>query len=167
MTRSHKLAGGIIALVAVVGLLAMLRADGAQYPAWMAVVWPVVLVLALTSGVVLLGSGLGLFSTELMAQVGEGRPPTASQWLAVYLGCLGAMVLASFLLQAVARVEPRRSMLVIGGVLFLLAAIGRPWWLLQTFRRTGWFALIKSDTAVQLLFAVAGILLAALGVFMP
>ena len=49
----------------------------------------------------------------------------------------------------------RGILLTCGGV-FLLAAMGRPWWLYAAIRRLGWFAAITNDIAMRLLLAVIG-----------
>src|SRR3954451_12215599 len=102
-SRMTRVVGGVGALVWAFLLLNLLETGGVQGARpWVRVVWIVGLMGSLVSAPILIGSGLGLFSSRVVAAVGDERAPTARQWLAVYFGILGAVSTAALVLHGLA-----------------------------------------------------------------
>ena len=166
--RLWRIGAGAVALACAFLLLRLLEQGSLSGLApWIRIAWVVTLLLSLLAAPVLIGSGLGLFSSELLAAAGSARAPTARQWLLVYFGMMVVVVTVALSLNRLANVDPLRASLVQGGAIFLFACIGRPWWLFGVIRRTGWFALIRDDGPVRVIVGVAGLFLLALGFLWP
>jgi hypothetical protein len=166
--RPGRLAIGLAVLAS--GYLLLHRLDAGTFqgrPHWFGYLWIATMLLSLLAAPILIGNGLGLFSSELLAESGTGRAPTARQWVTVYLGTLVTIVSLSLGLNWIAGVHPVRSLPLLTSAMFLFACVGRPWWLFATVRRTGWFALIADDRSVRIVLGSIAFVLLAVGLAGP
>jgi hypothetical protein len=85
------------------------------------------------------------------------------QFLAGYFASMIGVVGLALLLERLYHVEGIRTIFVGGGVLFLVASTGRPWFWYQVIRNTGWFGHIRNGTVMRTLLAVLGLLLVVVG----
>lgn len=161
----------VVGLAALVGGFILLRALGAGTlegrPLWIGYLWIATMVLSLVLAPILIGNGLGLFSSELLASSGTGRSPTARQWLTVYFGSFVTVVSLSLVLNLIMGVDPIRAASWLTSAMFLFASVGRPWWLFASVRRTGWFALVTDDRLVRIILCSIAVILLAFGLFAP
>jgi hypothetical protein len=108
--RPGRLAIGLAVLAC--GFLLLHTLDAGTFegrPLWVGYVWIATMILSLLAAPILIGNGLGLFSSELLAESGTGRAPTARQWVAVYLGTIVTIVSLSLGLTWIAGVDLFRS----------------------------------------------------------
>jgi hypothetical protein len=120
-------------------------------------------------GILLLMNGLGILTTEALNSAslrsGTGDSElTVGTFVSVYVGILIVSVASAVALESRAGIPPQRTILVVCGAIFLVAASGRPWWLYATVRRVRWFALIRSDRTMRVVLAAVGtvVILAAI-----
>ena len=166
--RPRRVALGVCALACAFLLFRLLENGGLKgMPQWVAIAWTIALGASLIAAPLLIGNGVGLFTSETLASTGSGRAPTLRQWLLVYFGIVGAVVAVAFGLGFVAGVNPVRAILLQFAIVFFLASSRRPWRLFATLRRTGWLALIKDDAVIRAMFIMFGLLVAVLGLFAP
>jgi len=103
--------------------------------------------------------GLGFLSNETLASRrgdSETRELSVGIFVATFSGSLlVCMGLAFYLELGLGLVQGSGAMLI-SGLLFVLAATGRPWWLYGTIRRLGWFAAISRDRWMKLVLGVLG-----------
>jgi hypothetical protein len=87
----------------------------------------------------------------------DGEPLPFGTFLKLYISILASVVLISALAERLFGVDALRVGGALFGVMFLLAAGGRPRLLYKVVRSTGWFALIDPDwlMRVVLVFAAA------------
>jgi hypothetical protein len=163
-----RLALGISALVCAFLLLRVLETGVLiGLPPWVATAWTFALVLSLLAAPILIGNGLGLFSTELLASVGTDRAPTGRQWVAAYIAIIGSVLAVGFALNALAGINLARSVFFQLALVFLLASTGKPWWLYGTIRRTGWFALIRDERSLRAILWLLAVILMVLALVVP
>jgi hypothetical protein len=74
---------------------------------------------------------------------------------------LALSLILSLGLERTLGVPANQTIFLYCGVLFLVASLGRPWWLYESIRRLGWFAAIERDGPMRGLLAVLGIAMAA------
>jgi hypothetical protein len=134
---------------------------------WLAYAWAGSMALAVLLGVFLVGNGLGLINTGVLASAGTGRAPRFRTFAAVYFGIIIGIPTIALVAASVVGSNWIRSLFVSFGALFVVAILGRPWWLYGTIRRTGWFALIQNERAMRLVLAVLGVSLASFGLLAP
>jgi len=134
---------------------------------WLAYSWAGTMVFAILIGVSLVGNGLGLINSEVLATAGEGRSPTLRTFVAVYFGILLGTSLIATVAAAALHVHWIRAASVTLGALFLFAIGERPWWLYASIRRTGWFALITDELAMRIVLGVIGLFIITLGLVAP
>jgi hypothetical protein len=125
-------------------------------PRWAA--WPLVLslVASIFGGIIVVGNGLGLLTSDVLAQGNPGRAPTLRTFLTVYLGSMVLIIAGALLADTFLAIHPIRGGSIGCGALFLLAASRRPWWIYATVRRLGWFSKIESDRVLCTLLSVIG-----------
>ena len=103
--------------------------------------------------------GLGFLSKGTLASRrgdSETRELSVGIFVATFSGSLlVCMGLAFYLEIGLGLVRGSGAMLT-SGLLFLIAATGRPWWLYGTIRRLGWFAAISRDRWMKLLLGALG-----------
>ena len=122
------------------------------------IAWGLGLLGSALGGVFLLVVGLGVVSDETLASryAGEQRSLRTGHFFAVYVGMLVVGVGGAVVAERWYGLPSERGILLTCGGVFLLAAMGRPWWLYAAIRRLGWFAAITNDIAMRLLLAVIG-----------
>ena len=127
--------------------------------------WALVLIALMLAGIFTLAVGLGVLSEEVFAEVGDARArvPTVPEFIAVYVGLLIVAAGTAIYVERSYGINYERSVAVVGGGIFLIASLGRPWWLFSTLRRLGWFAAIASDRTMKVVLASIGALLLVLG----
>ncbi len=137
------------------------------WPRW--TVGPLVLSLlgGILGGVVLVGNGLGMLTTANLADRNRGRAPTLRQFLTVYLGFLGLALVVAVLGDQLLGLHPMRVIFVETGLLFLVAASGRPWWVFATIRRLGWFSDIENDKTIRGIIGIIGLVSLVAGLVIP
>ena len=166
--RPGRLAIGLAVLACGVTLLRTLETDTFEgRPLWFGYLWIATMILSLLVAPILIGNGLGLFSSEVLASSGTSRAPTAGQWVAVYFGTLVINILLSLGLHWILGVGLVRAASWLTAAMFLLASVGWPWWLFATLRRTGWFAFIKDDRHMRIILCSIALVLLAIGVVDP
>jgi hypothetical protein len=85
------------------------------------------------------------------------------QRVLIYFGILGIMVYLSLQVDGTYHLGEDRSVAIVGGALYLLAATGHPWWLYDTVRHVRWFDAITDDGTMRVLLTILGLLLLLLG----
>ena len=84
-----------------------------------------------------------------------------------YLALLAALIALALLLERWSGIDPYRTMVVACGLVFCLAALGRPARLYLIVRNTGWFALIRDELVMRWLLGAIGVLGIVAGLFLP
>jgi hypothetical protein len=127
--------------------------------------WAIGLMALLLAGLLTLVVALGILSSQNLASIGERseRAPTVPQFIAVYVGFLVLSIGTAIYLEDRYGINGKKTIFVAGGTFFLIASSGRPWWLFATFRRLGWFAVIRNDHAMRLLLGGIGLILLLIG----
>lgn len=174
MQKQPKRRGGLNAplflLGVVLGGIAYL-AGAKLYPLF-ATQWPEWLRMLYFGGVIICGgvalflilAAVGLYGSDLFARSAKPHEVSVALWFCVYFGSLTVAIVVCVILMAGFHLDPLRAALSVGGVMFLVASTGRPWWLFETFRRAGWFALIGSDATMRSIVAIVGILYLLCGI---
>jgi hypothetical protein len=166
--RPRRLAIGLAVLAC--GLLLLHTLDAGTFegrPPWVGYLWIATMILSLLAAPILIGNGLGLFSSEVLASSGTGRAPTAGQWVTVYFGTVVTIVSVGLGLHWILGVGLVRAGSWLSAAMFLLASVGWPWWLFATVRRTGWFAFIRDDRHIRIILCSIALVLLAIGVVDP
>jgi len=88
---------------------------------------------------------------------------TWGQFVLGYFGIMIGLVGLAALLARIWQVDGDRSIICLGGAMFLLASTGRPRYLYTIIRNTGWFALIWNRKAMRGLLAFLGLVLLGVG----
>jgi hypothetical protein len=125
-------------------------------PRW--AVWPLVLSLlgSILGGIAFVGNGLGLLTSDVLAEGDLGRAPKLRTFLTVYVGAMVLMGAGALLANTFLAIHWMRGTSIGCGALFLLAASRRPWWIYATVRRVGWFSHIESDRVLCTLLSAIG-----------
>jgi hypothetical protein len=92
---------------------------------------------------------------------------TWSEFLRGYLALVIAVSGLAVLLERGAGLDPYRTGAVACGLMFCLAALGRPARLYLLVRNTCWFALIRDEQVMRLLLGVLGLALVGAGLLLP
>jgi hypothetical protein len=127
-------------------------------------VWAISLVGGVLIAAFLLANGLGILTTDLVADVSNNSSLTVRHFVFVYFGFLVLGVSGAFLLERFAGIEAKRGTLLVCGPIFVLASTARPWWLFATIRSLGWFGAIRSDKAMRMVLLFLGLILVAFGI---
>jgi len=144
-----------------------------SWPYWARSAWAYALIAGILCAVALVANGFGVVTTKSLASTANrddqqsGHLLSAMQFFAVYAGTLAAMVGTAIWLERSYGINGVRSIEGVGGILFILAALNKPWWLYYTFRRLGWFAAIESERAMRGVLAVLGAGLVLFALFAP
>jgi hypothetical protein len=160
----------IVGLAMLATSFAMVRAvDSGLTHAWSSSLrgaWVFGMIALVFAGVLALLVGAGLLSSATLAAVGTPgeRSPTLTQFIAVYAGFLAIGIGSGIYFERFG-IKIERSALVTVGVLYGIAAIGRPWWLFATLRRLGWFKTIGNDSHMRMVLAGLAALLVVVGAF--
>ena len=163
--RPATLIGLLFAALGFGMAMAVDRGVTHDWPYGARLAWAASLVVCVLAGLITVLVSQGLVSNDLLESVGSAgeRSPNMATFLGVYVGSLAVGIALALILERQYGINAFRSLLVYGGSFFLLGATGRPWWIFATLRRLGWFALIESDAAMQVVLGVLGAVLAAFG----
>jgi predicted transporter len=82
-----------------------------------------------------------------------------SRFLLGYVAILAAILAAAFALHQWLGIQGERSIYRLVGLLFVIAAIGRPPYLYRVVRNTGWFSGIESDRMMRTVLLILAALL--------
>jgi len=161
------LLGGVMFLWAPIWFRLVEGGTFHEWPRWTSGPLVFSLIASLLGGVLLVGNGLGLLTTAMLADGSRGRAPTLRQFLTVYVGSLGLAVVGALLADRFLGLHPMRVAFVEIGMLFLVAAFGKPWWVFATIRRLGWFSEIENDNAIRWIVGILGMVGLVAGLFVP
>lgn len=163
--RAMRLGRTVFALALMLAGFVMANAVDAgvtrAWPDWERGLWAWTLIGSVIGGIRLLMNGLGILTTEVLND-GSIRPGTeepeltVGTFVSIYVAILVVSVVSALVLKSKAGIPGERTILVVCGAVFLVAASGRPWWLYATVRRVHWFALIRSDRAMRVVLATLG-----------
>lgn len=138
------------------------------WPGWARALWGGTLLAGALGGMLLWMNGMGMADDELLAPAGDPhrREPSPRTLLLVYGGFVAVGAVLALAVEARYGVARAQVVAAYGGATFVLASLGRPWWLYATLRRMGWFRSIRGDTSMRLVLAVLGVALLAAGLGM-
>jgi hypothetical protein len=161
------LLGGVLFLWAPIWFRLVERGTFREWPHWTDGPLVLSLIGSLLGGVILVGNGLGLLTSAVLADGSRGRAPTLRQFLTVYLGSIGLALTGAVLADQFLGLHPMRVAFVEIGALFLVAAFGQPWWVFATIRRLGWFSKIENDNDIRWIIGILGIVGLVAGLVVP
>ena len=130
------------------------------WPGWARGLWVGAILLGILTGVLLAVMGVGALSDQTIRETGrpraDGRRLSVWHFAATYIGSLLGALGVALWLRAAYGMDGEYAMLGAVGGVFVLSALGWPWWLYETIRRVGWFAAIENDRAMRILLVVLG-----------
>jgi hypothetical protein len=130
---------------------------------WGRSAWAATLILGVIGAACLFVNAIGVLTNQSLAAVGAGsrsndaRVLTVRQFVAVLVGTTLPIVILATWLEEAFQISAGLTLFASCGVMYLLASLGRPWWLYAAIRRMGWFAAIESDVWMRRLLAALGV----------